>query len=177
MQHFIPALLHMLYTVFIGVFVVLFIGYGIAAFYEAPEYPESSPTDLDEIRLEDSENRVEQRQQHRETRQQRREAHEEATASYNTTVSGIAIGAALLVLMISLFAARNIPVIADGLLFGGAFTLIYGVGRGIAVNDPQVSFTILAIALPIVLLVGYLRFYRMRNGREASKNDTQQQRQ
>lgn len=157
------SFLHVLYAVFIGAFLALFVGFGIAAFYEAPERPELSPpaaTMEPDSSLQESEDNYDQYQQ-------QNEKYEDEMESYNTTVSGIAVGTALVVFLISLFAARGIPVIADGLLFGGAFTLLYGVGRSFTVSDPQVPFLMLAVALPIVLLVGYMRFYRHSSGSEA----------
>lgn len=149
------SFLHILYAVFIGAFLALFVGFGIAAFYEAPERPELSPSSatMDPDSPQESEENYDQYQQ-------QSEEYEDEMEGYNTIVSGVAVGVALVIFLISLFAVGGIPVIADGLLFGGAFTLLYGVGRSFTVSDPQVPFLMLAVALPIVLLVGYMRFYR-----------------
>lgn len=52
------------------------------------------------------------------------------------------------------------PVINNGLLLGGVFTMINSVGWIIATNTSIARFTVLTVALGITLTLGYVRFGR-----------------
>lgn len=61
---------------------------------------------------------------------------------------------------VSLVRADQLPVISNGLLLGGVFTMIYGVGW-IAVTDTSMArFLVITAALAITLGLGYVRFVR-----------------
>lgn len=74
----------------------------------------------------------------------------------------ILIGLATLVMAISLVRADQLPVISNGLLLGGVFTMVYGVGW-ILVSDTSITrFLVLTVALATTLGLGYVRFVRAR---------------
>ena len=70
---------------------------------------------------------------------------------------------ATLAMVVSLVRASQLPVISNGLLLGGVFTMLYGVGWIIATDVSKARFVVMAIALVITLALGYLRF--VRNGK------------
>jgi hypothetical protein len=73
---------------------------------------------------------------------------------------------ATLAMAVSLIRADQLPVISNGLLLGGVFTMLYGVGWIIATDVSKARFVVMAIALVITLLLGYARF--VRTGRPAA---------
>jgi len=74
----------------------------------------------------------------------------------------ILIAFATLAMAISLIRAVQLPVISNGLLLGGVFTMIYGVGWIIATDTSTGRFFVMSVALAITLVLGYVRFVRGR---------------
>lgn len=144
-----------LITAFLGLLVASFIGFGISAFYPAPEYP-SYPRELNKPTATESPEQIELR----ETYDKKLEEHKEARENYNRLASGIALAAAVLVLIISLTAFRSTPVMADGLLLGGVFTILYSLGHALASNDPRFQFIIVTVGLVIAFTIVYLKFVK-----------------
>ena len=66
----------------------------------------------------------------------------------------------MVVLAISLLLAEHLGVIADGLLLGGIFTLLYGVGRGMDTDSNKYRFLVATIGLAVTLVLGYVKFSR-----------------
>jgi hypothetical protein len=51
-------------------------------------------------------------------------------------------------------------VIADGLLLGGVFTLLYSIARSFGGEDPRYTFMVTSAGLIVTMLVGYVKFIR-----------------
>jgi uncharacterized membrane protein len=66
---------------------------------------------------------------------------------------------------ISLIRSEQLRVISNGLLLGGLFTMVYGVGWIIASGESIARFGVIVFALAVTLGLGYLKFVR---GREAA---------
>jgi hypothetical protein len=141
-----------IYTFFVGLFLAIFIGMGIAVFYPAPLSPEPPPyygqTMTDSEKKAQSDFEVKQK------------AYDKELWRYNRNASVIILSCAVIVLAISLSFADKIGIIADGLLLGGIFTLLYGVGRGMATDSNKYRFLIATIGLTVTLVLGYLKFTR-----------------
>ncbi len=84
----------------------------------------------------------------------------------NTSI--ILITFATLVMAISLIRSEELPVISNGLLLGGVFTMIYGVGWIIATGTSIARFIVMTVALAITLALGYVRFVRGRRTRTSA---------
>ncbi len=67
----------------------------------------------------------------------------------------------------SLFGSAAFWVIANGMLLGGLFTMLYGVGWGIASGNSLARLGVLVAALAISVTLGYLRFVRQHQGAPA----------
>jgi hypothetical protein len=78
--------------------------------------------------------------------------------AYSRNVSVASMCGAVLLLGASLLLERRNKVMANGVLLGGLFTLVYGVGRGFVSRDTTTLFVTLAVALLIVLYLGFRRF-------------------
>jgi enoyl-CoA hydratase/carnithine racemase len=55
---------------------------------------------------------------------------------------------------------KKIKILAEGIMLGGLFTLIYSIGRSFASEDAKYSFLVVSIGLVIVIYLGYHRFVR-----------------
>lgn len=85
-----------------------------------------------------------------------------AMKPYNRNVSMLALGFAVTLLIISLLAQKHIKLIADGVMLGGLFTLLYSIGRGFASENNTYVFIVVSISLVLTLYLGFHRFLRQR---------------
>lgn len=148
-----------LYTIFLAVLLVTFVGVGIAAFYKAPKspeypnemkYPETQPvTSPSAMTI---------------TRQKEFDAKQkefiEKNEAYNKNVSTIAIVAALIVLVLCISLLSKILYLSDGLLLGGVLILGYAIIRGFGTGDEMFRFIIVSIGLIVAIFLGYWKFVR-----------------
>ena len=141
-------MLRLIFTLFVGAIVGLFIGFGIHTFDPPPAAPDlggielrQNPTDEEVARINASQ-----------------KAYQAESERYSREVSLISMGAAVVLLAASLLLEQRNPVMANGILLGGLFMLVYGVGRGFASRDTTALFVALGVALGIVLFLGFRRF-------------------
>jgi hypothetical protein len=90
-----------------------------------------------------------------------------ARESWGRNTSIVLITLATITMAISLVRSEQLPVISNGLLLGGVFTMIYGVGWIVATGTSYGRFLVIAAALAITLVLGYLRFVRRREAAAA----------
>jgi len=152
--------LKFIYTLFLGILVATFVGLGIAAFYPAPNPPRSSEEKLaPEVNPPAPVESPEEKQAWEESEKEQQE-YQKVLSLYVRNVFIIALIAAVIILVISLTIARNISVIADGLLLGGTLTLFYGIVMGFNTNDNKFRFLAVSVGLFVTLIVGYLKFIK-----------------
>ncbi|MGV1005308.1 MAG: hypothetical protein ACOYEV_11205 [Candidatus Nanopelagicales bacterium] len=89
------------------------------------------------------------------------QADAEASRHWAQRTSVILISVATVLMVISLVIS-GAAVLSNGVLLGGLFTMLYGVGWGIASGNSIARFLVLSAALAISLGLGYLRFVRGR---------------
>lgn len=89
---------------------------------------------------------------------------ESAWNSYRLTTSIILLICATVVMLLSVAIANSGPVLANGALLGGLFTMIYAVGIGISAGQQWPRFLVMAAALVITVGVGWWKFSRRRPG-------------
>lgn len=142
-----------IYIFFVGIFLAAFVGIGIAVFYPEPKAPEApimygkeEPTAQDIVAEKAFE--VQQR------------AYDKKMYTYNRNASLIVMGIAVVILAISLLFTSQLGVLADGILLGGIFTLLYGIGRGMFTDSNWYRFLAASIGLAITLGMGYIKFTR-----------------
>lgn len=161
-------MLKVIYAFFVGLLLSIFVGVGVSAFYPAPKLPEhpeilSAPSKAPT--MEQSEAQIDaQREYDREYKE-----YQNVSATYNRNVSIIVLIAAIIFVSVSLLFESKIKVIADGILLGGIFTLIYSIGRSFESSDSKYTFLVVSIGLVIALLLGYLRFIRPQEQTAARK--------
>jgi len=152
-------MLKVIYAFFVGLLLSVFVGVGVSAFYPAPEqpkYPESLQTYGKDIPAEQTDAQADAQREY----DRNFETYRDESATYNRNVSIIVLVAAILFVSFSLVYARKIQVIADGILLGGIFTLLYSIGRSFEADDTKYTFVVVAVGLVIALFLGYLRFIK-----------------
>lgn len=78
--------------------------------------------------------------------------------SQRTSVVLIVIATALMALSLAL--GDSMSVLSNGILLGGLFTMLYGVGWGLASGNSLTRFLVLVAALAVSVGLGYLKFSR-----------------
>lgn len=161
--------LRTIFSFFLGLMLVAFAGVGVYTFYPPPDEFRTEIRELDrrEEMIRDSrpadQLTEEDRAQIREVTEQRyavEDAMREAQRPWGRTTSIILMVVATLAMAVSLIRAEQLPVISNGLLLGGVFTMLYGVGWIIATDVSKARFVVMAVALVITLALGYVRFVR-----------------
>lgn len=147
------SVLRIIYTFFLGLLLAVFIGVGVNTFYEPPEMPRY-PAELETYSKEVTD---EQAAKLRAFDAENRE-YQDKLKPYNRDVSVITLVAAVTLLVVSIVFQRRIRIIADGIMLGGLFTLVYSIGRGFASEDSKYLFVVVTIGLAIALYLGYRRF-------------------
>lgn len=145
-------MLKFVYSLFLGILLVIFVGMGVASFYpgpEAPEYPAitSDKSEADTAKVE-------------EEYRKKSDAYNTSYQDYSRNVSIVVLIAALVLLVVSLGMHTKISVLADGLLIGGTLTLIYSIIRGVVSQNPRYTFGVVSVGIAITLIVGYLKFVK-----------------
>lgn len=146
-------MLKLIYMLLLGVLIALFVGWGVEVFYASPKYPEY-PTELNYTKGDLTPAQTEVQKSYDE----KVKAYQEDSKPYNRNVSIIVIVASLILFALSLILVKKIPFISDSLLLGAAFTLIYGVGRGIASQNSKVQFAAVTVGLIVAFVVGLVKF-------------------
>ena len=161
--------LRTIFSFFLGLMLVAFAGVGVYTFYPPPDEFNTQIRELNrrEEMIRDSrppdQLTEEDRAQIRDVNQERyalQDAMREAQRPWGRTTSIILMVTATLAMAVSLIWADQLPVISNGLLLGGVFTMLYGVGWIIATDVSKARFVVMAIALVITLALGYARFVR-----------------
>ncbi len=162
--------LRTIFSFFLGLMVTAFIGVGVYTFHPSPQtefdlqiqnlndqeqairnsLPPSELTTADRDRIQELHNE----------RSELRDAAQVVRAAWGRSTSIILIVFATLAMAVSLLRADQLPVISNGVLLGGVFTMVYGVGWIIATNTSVARFVVMTVALVITLALGYVRFVR-----------------
>lgn len=155
------VVLKLIYTLLLGIFLAVFVGVGISAFYPGPKYPEqpisikygSPEMNKDCSMSEDYKKEIEEFNKIE-------KSYQKSSNKYNRDVSIISVFASILIVFISLTLFKTILIIADGLLLGGVLTLIYGVMRGFGTEDNMFRFIVVSVGLIVSLVLGYIKFIK-----------------
>ena len=152
--------------------VTAFVGVGVYTFYPPPQEALTRQIqDLDrrEVAIRDSRPPAQltdadraQIQGLNDERNQLTDTVRAARDGWARITSIILIAFATLVMAVSLGGSAQLPVIGSGLLMGGLFTMVYGVGWIISTETSVVRFVVMTVALAITLALGYIRFVRGR---------------
>jgi hypothetical protein len=149
-------MVQVIYKLFLGVLLATTIGMGIATFYQAPDAPEYPRENPNAIIDNPSPGQTKEQLQY----ERDYDGYSETNKVYDRNVAMIAVILSLVVLALSLTVLSKVSVIADGLLLGGIFTLLYGIIRSFGPGEEKFIFLTTLVGLITVLVLGYLRFIK-----------------
>jgi hypothetical protein len=160
--------LQTIFSFFLGLMVLAFIGVGVNTFYPSPsEIHKEQRQDLqrqrDELSVQANGRKFETAQQAEMDRliaeqnalQRTIEAEEKGWAR---VTSIILVVFATIVMGVSLVRSEQLRVLSNGLLLGGLFTMIYGVGWVVFSGNSVTRFAVMAFALVVAIGLGYAKF-------------------
>lgn len=150
--------LKVVYIIFLALIITLFVGLGIAAFYDQPKEPQQP-----NIMLQADSGKypsVEQRQAEIDFEKAMKDYRDNKLGPYNRNVSIITLIAAVVFVTVGLLFAGRFLVLSDGLLLGGVFTLIYSIIRAANANNLKFTFLIVSIGLAVTIFLGFWKFLR-----------------
>ena len=162
-------MLRTIFAFFLGLMLTAFVGVGVYTFNPPPNRFDNELRDLGrkEQALRDVRAPNELTSADRDSLQamerRRNELIDAAAAAripWARTTSITLIVVATLAMAASLIGADRLQVISNGLLLGGLFTMLYGVGWIIATDTSVARFVVITIALAITLALAYARFVR-----------------
>jgi len=159
--------LQTIFSFFLGLMVLAFIGIGVNTFYPQPEQwdtPEMRELQNEQDQIyrvtkgelsPQDERRLGEIQEEMRVLTDQTEANRQLWAR-NTSI--VLILFATMVMGVSLVRSDQLRVISNGLLLGGLFTMVYGVGWIIFSGESVARFAVIVFALLVTLALGYLRF-------------------
>lgn len=161
--------LRTIFSFFLGLMLTAFVGVGVYTFHPPPEQFDAQIRDIarQEQAIRDSKPtdalEASDRDQIREITRQRNDLEDgaaKARKSWAQSTSIVLMVFATLTMILSLVRAEQLPVISNGLLLGGVFTMLYSVGWIIASDTSITRFLVISAGLVITLGLGYFRFVR-----------------
>jgi hypothetical protein len=159
-----------IFSFFLGLIVTAFVGVGVYTFHPSPEM--DFRQELEELNRREQDIRDSRppeqlssadRDQIRVLNDERNELHDtmrKAREAWGRSTSIVLIVLATIAMAISLVRADRLPVINNGLLLGGIFAMLYGVGWIVATDTSVTRFVVMTVALGVTLALGYVRFVR-----------------
>lgn len=161
------SMLKVVYVFFTGLLVATFVGVGIETFYPGPKYPEY-PRELEGVnvcvgerpcpKMEGVPDATPEQRELAQSYDDALEAYQTESQTHARNVSLVALGFAVAAALLSLAAAERLHVVADGILLGGFFTLLYSMIRGFETEDMRYRFLLITIGMVALLAFGYSKF-------------------
>lgn len=170
--------LQIIFSFFLGLMVTAFIGVGVYTFYPPPEkaiqeqlqklyrQQEDVQRFKDNTKLTPAEQAELKRLQTQIRALEDKQRAGQEDWARNTSI--ILVTFATIIMSISLIRADQLRVISNGLLLGGIFTMLYGVGWIIASGSSTGRFAVITAALAITIGLGYVKFVRQREASVAA---------
>jgi hypothetical protein len=159
--------LQIIFSFFLGLMVTAFVGVGVYTFHPPDKVLERQLLELDReeqamgVGRASDELTEEDRARMQELMDARNaaiDANQDSRDAWGRSTSMILITFATLVMVVSLVRSDQLPVISNGLLLGGVFTMVYGVGWIVVSDTSLTRFLVLTAALTITLALGFVRF-------------------
>jgi hypothetical protein len=162
--------LQTIFSIFLGLMVTAFVGVGVYTFHPSPQadlFRQVQNLDRQEQAVRNSRppdalapadrDRI---QELNTARNALNDAVRTEREAWGRSTSIILLVFATLAMAASLVGADRLPVISNGLLLGGVFTMLYGVGWISMTGTSIGRFVVMMAALVITLGLGYVRFVR-----------------
>lgn len=147
--------IRVIYTLFLGIVIALFVGIGAETLYQSPKYPEYPNLEYNQNGELSKEDKAAKNTYNKEFKK-----YEDKSEAYQRNISAVTMATSVALLTFSLLLTKKIKIIADGVMFAGLFTLIYALGRALFAGNKTYTLSVAAVAVLITLLLGYQRFVR-----------------
>ncbi|GEM_PF-302381 len=158
-----------LYVLLLAGFVIMFVIFGIMAFYpgpQRPEFPRASPVPAAAPSLEGSREPLatpslevqksrDEQQKAQQEYDQKREVFEQAEKVYHRNVFFVAFPLAVLSVGLGLLLPTRLEVFRPGLLLGGGGLVIYAVAQSQGAVGNLAGFLAVAVGLVVLVFLGY----------------------
>jgi Flp pilus assembly protein TadB len=173
-QHFA---LQTIFSFFLGLMVLAFIGVGVNTFYPSPttqheKEQQAISRQIETIQATTQNKSLDatQQAQIRQLEDQQNALQDKIDAEMrdwarNTSI--VLVIFATIVMGVSLVRSEELRVLSNGLLLGGLFTMLYGTGWVIFSGNSTARFVVIAFALVVAIALGYVKFVRGRAGHAA----------
>ena len=162
--------LQTIFSFFLGLMVLAFIGVGVNTFYPSPATQQEKAQQeisrkIDAINTANQNKSLDATAQAQITKLQNeqnalQDKIDAAQKMWARNTSIILVIFATLVMSISLVRSEQLRVLSNGLLLGGLFTMLYGTGWVIFSGNSTARFVVIAFALVVAIGLGYLKFVR-----------------
>jgi len=164
--------LQTIFSFFLGLMVLAFVGVGVNTFYQQPSETNQKETQdiqrkISAFDMKTSNRSLTATEQAAMTRlQDQQNALQDKTdvqmKGWARNTSIILVILATVVMGISLVRSEQLKVISNGLLLGGLFIMVYGVGWVIFSGNSTARFFVILFALVVTIGLGYVKFVRQR---------------
>ena len=171
--------LQTIFSFFLGLMVLAFIGVGVNTFYPSPttqneKAQQAISRQIDAINAANqnksldatAQAQIKKFEDEQNTLQDKIDAARKLWAR-NTSI--VLVLFATLVMGVSLVRSEQLRVLSNGLLLGGLFTMLYGTGWVIFSGNSTARFVVIAFALLVAIALGYLKFVRGRAEKTADQ--------
>jgi hypothetical protein len=170
--------LQTIFSFFLGLMVLAFIGVGVNTFYPSPatqqaKAQQSIDRQIEAINVAAQNKSLDATQQAQikklqDERNSLQDVIDSDMKTWARNTSIILIIFATLVMGVSLLLSAQLLVLSNGLLLGGLFTMLYGTGWVIFSGNSTARFFVIAFALVVAIVLGYLKFVRGRAEKTAT---------
>lgn len=174
--------LQTIFSFFLGLMVLAFIGVGVNTFYQSPsDRVQTQQNDIqrqmDALNVKSNGRSLDATQQAEMDKlvaQQNslNRSIETEMKDWARITSIVLVIFATLVMGISLIRSEQLRVLSNGLLLGGLFTMLYGTGWVIFSGNSTARFFVIAFALLVAIGLGYAKFVRERAEKVAAPDAT-----
>jgi uncharacterized protein HemX len=164
--------LQTIFSFFLGLMVLAFVGVGVNTFYPQPsetnqKAQQAISRQMEALNVKTSNRSLNATEQAQMTRlQDQQNALQDKTDAemkqWARNTSIILVICATFVMGVSLVLSEQLRVISNGLLLGGLFIMLYGVGWVIFSGNSTARFVVILFALVVTLGLGYVKFVRQR---------------
>jgi uncharacterized protein HemX len=164
--------LQTIFSFFLGLMVLAFIGIGVNTFFPSPatqheQEQQAISRQIESINAKNQNKSLDATDQAKiQKLQDQQNALQDKinaeTKAWARTTSIILVIFATFVMGISLLLSDQLRVLSNGLLLGGLFTMLYGIGWVIFSGSSTARFVVIPFALAVSIGLGYVKFVRQR---------------
>lgn len=165
-------MIKLMYSVFLGLTIVMFVGVGVATFYPEPAEPNDyAGQNINMLSGEPTDEEIAQIEKTQDEMAQRWDEHDTQMKDYSRNVAIITMIIATALLFIAVTQAEKFGgiSISEGVLLGGIFTLLYSLVRGLMSGDDIIRFLVISAGLVIALWLGKVKFMPEPQNKPAKK--------